>query len=210
MPAKKVEFTKVPMVGKNLLVAHFENLIDFQTSVYDLVAHFPIPEQFWTASASTTGKFHPSFSVGEGGLLRHTMLNMYWCVRWANFRGSKPSDMAVAVGAAALHDSFKGGYSKEWTSTVPDHAFIAAAEIRKYAQLEATTDGMRDRWFEVADAVYTHMGIFSSNPRNPQNKEFSPIHLEDMSEAGVLLALADYSAAQKVYDDLDSILGTKG
>ena len=31
-----------------------------------------IPEYFFIEAASSTGKYHPSFSQGVGGLLRHT------------------------------------------------------------------------------------------------------------------------------------------
>ena len=31
-----------------------------------------LPDYFFSVSASSTGKYHPSFSLGNGGLLRHT------------------------------------------------------------------------------------------------------------------------------------------
>ena len=30
-----------------------------------------VPKYFWEIGASSTGKFHPQFSQGEGGLVRH-------------------------------------------------------------------------------------------------------------------------------------------
>ena len=30
------------------------------------------PENFWTIAASSTGKYHPEYAAGEGGLIRHT------------------------------------------------------------------------------------------------------------------------------------------
>ena len=30
------------------------------------------PDYFWTDGASSSGKYHPSFSQGVGGLVRHT------------------------------------------------------------------------------------------------------------------------------------------
>ena len=30
------------------------------------------PDYFWTDGASSSGKYHPQFSQGEGGLVRHT------------------------------------------------------------------------------------------------------------------------------------------
>ena len=31
-----------------------------------------IPDYFFTIPASSTGKYHPSYATGDGGLLRHT------------------------------------------------------------------------------------------------------------------------------------------
>lgn len=31
-----------------------------------------LPDYFFKVPASSTGKYHPSFSLGEGGLVRHT------------------------------------------------------------------------------------------------------------------------------------------
>ena len=31
-----------------------------------------LPDYFFRVAASSTGKYHPAFSLGEGGLLRHT------------------------------------------------------------------------------------------------------------------------------------------
>ena len=31
-----------------------------------------LPDYFFMVAASSTGKYHPSFSLGEGGLERHT------------------------------------------------------------------------------------------------------------------------------------------
>ena len=31
-----------------------------------------LPDYFFEVAASSTGKYHPSFSLGDGGLLRHT------------------------------------------------------------------------------------------------------------------------------------------
>lgn len=196
------------VTGRELLLERFDAIVDHKSCTRDLVAGLPIPEHFWKASASTTGKYHPTFSVGPGGLLNHTVLNMYWCWRWANFFGSKPGVLATAVAAAALHDTYKGGYVDDWNTTVPDHPFIAANEIRKFAQLNAENEGIRDRWYEVADAIWTHMGIFSADPRRPVNREFMPVTLDNMSEAGRIVALADYAAAQKVYDELPTIIGS--
>lgn len=36
------------------------------------------PKEFYTMPASTTGKYHPPFALGEGGLVRHTLAACCW------------------------------------------------------------------------------------------------------------------------------------
>ena len=41
--------------------------------VYDYMSDADyVPDYFWTDGASASGKFHPKFSHGIGGLVRHT------------------------------------------------------------------------------------------------------------------------------------------
>ena len=36
-----------------------------------------LPDYFFTTAASSTGKYHPAFAAGEGGLLRHSKAAAY-------------------------------------------------------------------------------------------------------------------------------------
>ena len=40
-----------------------------------------LPEYIWRVPASSTGKYHPAYSLGEGGLMRHQVA----VVRFLNF-----------------------------------------------------------------------------------------------------------------------------
>lgn len=40
-----------------------------------------LPEYIWHVGASSTGKYHPAYSLGEGGLMRHQIA----VVRFLNF-----------------------------------------------------------------------------------------------------------------------------
>ena len=44
---------------------HLQNLVASYLIEY-------VPDFFWEIGASSTGKYHPAFSQGEGGLVRHT------------------------------------------------------------------------------------------------------------------------------------------
>ena len=43
---------------------------DFRKSVEVVINN--LPEYFGHVAASSTGKYHPKFSLGDGGLVRHT------------------------------------------------------------------------------------------------------------------------------------------
>ena len=36
-----------------------------------------LPDYFFTVAASSTGKYHPAFASGEGGLVRHSKVACY-------------------------------------------------------------------------------------------------------------------------------------
>ena len=64
------------------------------------------PDAFWTQSASTTHKYHPRVSVGEGGLVRHTKLAVWWGLELAKaLELERLNDETVA--ALLLHDVLK-------------------------------------------------------------------------------------------------------
>ena len=40
-----------------------------------------LPDYIWSVGASSTGKYHPAYSLGDGGLMRHQIA----VVRFLNF-----------------------------------------------------------------------------------------------------------------------------
>lgn len=67
------------------------------------------PEEFYTMAASSTGKYHPKFALGEGGLIRHTLAACCWAVdmlemeQYEELRAYKDLILAALI----LHDSVK-------------------------------------------------------------------------------------------------------
>lgn len=173
---------------------HIEILLDTLTEIVEevpqkLVAFvtfflMQVPESFFTAPASSSGKHHPNFAQGEGGLLRHTLATMEHASRYADFLGLDEYERVLAVVAAMLHDTYKGGTSDEWTHTVSDHGEIAADFIRHY---DFAADEGTD---EIASAVEVHMGRWSR----------LPVYLEEMDDLCRCVALADYAASFAGYD----------
>ena len=44
---------------------------DYQGFIKHYLDYY-VPKYFWEIGASSSGKYHPQFSQGEGGLVRHT------------------------------------------------------------------------------------------------------------------------------------------
>ena len=88
-----------------------------------------LPDYFFHEAASSTGKYHPSYALGDGGLVRHTKA----AVRVAYELLSDPaigdkytrSEKDVVIMSLILHDGLKRGL-KEEKYTRFDHPILMA------------------------------------------------------------------------------------
>ena len=95
-----------------------------------------VGEKFWTAPASSTGKYHPNYALGEGGLVRHTkaavmiansLLDLV-CVQ--DSLRNEPKDIEDYIRAALiLHDCCKSGISFEDKYTAHEHPLLVGELI---------------------------------------------------------------------------------
>lgn len=151
------------------------------------------PKYWYTVPASSTGKYHPAYALGDGGLVRHTIalirfLNHMFSVNsiWAQFT-SRERDLLRVSGI--VHDMWKSGTQEEFENskyTKFDHPLIAAEHIIKMGGLPDV-----DLKF-IAHAVESHMGAFNTDKRHPD------ITLpEPTDKFQIILHLADYLASRK-------------
>ena len=74
-----------------------------------------LPDYFYSVPASSTGKYHPSFSLGDGGLLRHTKaavriaIELFQDESLNNFTDDEKDLLIMAL---TLHDGLKSGKTK--------------------------------------------------------------------------------------------------
>lgn len=158
-----------------------------------------IPNYFWEVGASSTGKYHPSYALGEMGLARHTLA----VVRFANhllslqpFRAGEGGEFTsrerdcIRI-ACFMHDTRKSGddeYFKTCKYTRFDHPLLAAQVVRKF------WFGRESEQELIASCIDSHMGQWNTNPR--YNEEL-PL---PKTKAQLLVHMADYLASRK---DLD-------
>ena len=92
-----------------------------------------LPDYFFTMPASTSGRFHPDFSLGLGGLVRHTKAAVRIAIEL--FRDNvfntfefKEHKQDLIIMALILHDGLKQGWNEEG-HTKFDHPLLVSKFI---------------------------------------------------------------------------------
>lgn len=115
------------------------------------------PDYFYTVPASSTGKYHPEYSLGEGGLIRHTKalihIAKYLLDLEYNRNKFTQEEQDCIIAAGILHDSFKHGDIKSQFS-VSNHPMIAADHILEWAEQESEKKFAKI----ISDMVRCHSG----------------------------------------------------
>lgn len=123
--------------------------------------------------ASSTGKYHPAFANGDGGLVRHTKEVVRLTAMLARTLNDEQTVYNSLIAAAILHDMAK--YPREDVRyTAAEHPMLMASICAEHLLPE------------VAELVSSHMGRWSK-PNNPV----------PVSPAQWVLHIADYIASRK-------------
>jgi hypothetical protein len=145
-----------------------------------------LPDYFYEIPASSTGKYHPSFALGDGGLVRHTKV----AVKIANeLVNSKvigdvftADEKDLIIFSLLLHDGLKEGVVKE-KYTRFDHPLLIANFIKE--NKDKTT--LKDEEVEMLSSIVAaHMGEYNTNPYSdvvlplPKNKFEKMVHMCDL------------------------------
>ena len=136
-------------------------------------------DYFFHEAASSTGKYHPTYSLGEGGLARHSIAV---AVIVNNILETKCYDFDdihkdLLICAAIVHDIKKYGNGGRYT--VKDHPEIAAEYVMECN--EGNIDEQDAKF--IADAIKTHMGQWGVD--------------KPSTDAQKVLHIADYLASRK-------------
>lgn len=122
-----------------------------------------LPDYFFKEPATSTGKYHPKYAQGEGGLLRHTKAAVrigYELLQDLSISKKYTNhEKDLMLMALLLHDGFKKGV-KEERYTRFDHPLIASKIILDNAsEVELSKE---DAIF-ISDAIKTHMGDYTTD-----------------------------------------------
>lgn len=154
-----------------------------------------LPEYFFEIPASSTGKYHPDFAAGDGGLLRHTKV----AVRIAhellenNTVGWKFSDedKDLIIMALILHDGLKSGLEKE-KYTKFDHPLLVSKYIMENKdKVSMKVDDLR----KMCSLIESHMGEWNYDKFSKKEVLPKPRTAEQR-----FVHMCDYLASRKFLD----------
>ena len=144
-----------------------------------------LPDYFFEVPASSTGKYHPSFALGEGGLVRHTKVAVKIANELLNSIIGEPfnqDEKDLMILGLILHDGLKHGIAKE-EYTRFDHPIIMTNFIKE--NKDKTTFSEEEIEF-LENIISSHMGPFNTNSYSdvvlpvPTNKYQKFVHMCDL------------------------------
>ncbi len=122
-----------------------------------------LPDYFFIVPAASTGKYHPMYASGEGGLLRHTKAAVRIAYELLNDPaiGDKytSDEQDLMLMGLLLHDGLKLG-KEESKYTKFDHPILMANYIEEEKDNLELTDSERKL---VMDVIKTHMGPWTTD-----------------------------------------------
>ena len=163
-----------------------ETIEDMHLRDFTRFALSKAPKYFYEIGASSSGKYHPKFSQGEGGLVRHTKSVLMFCNELLNmspYYEMPPLWKDYAKVACLLHDICKYGEGEEMDKQEYNkHAVYGACYVdRLWGEFHSTEDEI---FLELAPelithAIMCHMGRWSEQRYRPVCIIDQVVHLAD-------------------------------
>lgn len=153
-----------------------------------------LPDYIWHVGASSTGKYHPAYSLGDGGLMRHQIavvrfLNFFFELEQYNAHFTS-REMDLMRVAGLVHDGRKSGEQSDYERskfTKFDHPIQMANVVRSFDGKYLNHDELEF----VAHCIESHMGQWNTDRK-------SSIILEKPKDGyQFFVHLADYLASRK-------------
>lgn len=153
-----------------------------------------LPDYFFEVPASSTGKYHPNFALGQGGLVRHTKVAVRIAYDLLNNPAIgnifKDEEKDLMLTGLILHDGLKSGLQKS-QYTLFDHPLLISNYIKENKDKLTLTD---NEILFLTNVIESHMGPWNTNNYSdvvlpiPKNKYQKFVHM------------CDYLASRKFLD----------
>lgn len=198
----------------NIITPILETIVNDDIRTFAFIVLNDLPDYIWHVGASSTGKYHPAYSLGEGGLMRHQIavvrfLNYFFELEQYN-KNFTERQMDLMRVAGLVHDGMKSGEQSDYERskfTKFDHPIQMANKIRQY-------DGKylkHDEIEFIANCIESHMGQWNTQKRSsvvlpkPANDYQTFIHLADYlaSRKDLTMAFEDYEQPKVELPDVN-------
>ena len=169
-----------------------KNIKEFVTQVL-----LKLPNYFFEVAASSTGKYHPKYSLGHQGLVRHTKSAVRIAVDILGLEMMKYKDIEkdIIIASLILHDGLKHGVNGD-RYTVTEHPL----EIVKFIERDSELTNLLDK--EILETIFgcirSHMGEWNSDYKT--KREILP---KPKSKLQNIVHLADYLSSRKYFSEFD-------
>ena len=137
-----------------------------------------VPDYFWEIGASSSGRYHPKFSQGVGGLVRHTKAVVMFAeelLRMSSYMYMSEEHKDYVIMACIVHDTCKYGEIYFDKELYKDHAVNASVMVN-------------NAWFDYfgvdaseffLSAIRCHMGQWSERENRPFTNIDRCVHMAD-------------------------------
>ena len=146
-----------------------------------------IPDYFFVIPSSSSGKYHPAYALGKGGLVRHTKATIQLAVHLCRNKMFMitPDDLDYVIASLLVHDGWKNGLS-DTGHTKEEHPLIAADELKTVLPAECLS------------AIRSHMGQWNKD-KNGRIVYYGVDEMpEPSSHIDKYVHLCDYIASRKI------------
>ena len=161
-------------------------------------------DYFWTDGASSSGKYHPAFSQGVGGLVRHTKAVVMFAeelLRMSSYAYMKDEYKDYVIAACLLHDTCKYGMYEYDKNEYKNHAANAADRFERWCYEEDYCVH-----YLLLQAMRSHMGQWSTDK---EDRPFTPIdrcvHLADYMASRAFIDIPTITAEYDMVMGIDNI-----
>lgn len=157
-----------------------------------------VPNNFWIMPASTSGKYHPQYALGKGGLIRHTKaaVKISLSLLPLEMYSSIVNKRDQIITALILHDTVKTGINNEQhtQSLHPLYACELISQVYKeYVSQISVEDAaiLEEMINDIQQMIASHMGQWNTD------KKGNEILPKPITEKEKFVHLCDYLASRR-------------